>query len=208
MQHQPPEMLDMDESQLESLLARAENRQLEEDDFPTIRAVLQSYYYVTHLIGEKNTTIARLRKLLFGASTEKTADVLGRPDASSAAQNTTPNGAEPSAAAKSAEVQPIEERSAPRKGHGRRGADAYVGAQRIAVPHESLAAGDACPDCRRSTVYILSNPGPLVRFVGQAPLAATVYQLEKLRCQLCGKVFTAQRPRAWGRRNSTRPWPA
>jgi len=34
----------------------------------------------------------------------------------------------------------------------------------------------------------------LVRIVGQAPLAATVYQLEKLRCNLCGEVFTADPP--------------
>jgi hypothetical protein len=34
----------------------------------------------------------------------------------------------------------------------------------------------------------------LVRVVGQAPLAATVYSLERLRCGACGQVFTAQEP--------------
>jgi hypothetical protein len=29
---------------------------------------------------------------------------------------------------------------------------------------------------------------------GQAPLAATVYELEKLRCNLCGNVYTASAP--------------
>jgi hypothetical protein len=33
-----------------------------------------------------------------------------------------------------------------------------------------------------------------VRIVGQAPLAATVYELQKLRCNLCGEVFTAEAP--------------
>jgi len=33
-----------------------------------------------------------------------------------------------------------------------------------------------------------------VRLRGQAPLAATVYALEKLRCNLCGEVFTADPP--------------
>ena len=32
----------------------------------------------------------------------------------------------------------------------------------------------------------------LVRIVGQAPLAATVYSLERLRCGACGQMFTAQ----------------
>jgi transposase len=33
-----------------------------------------------------------------------------------------------------------------------------------------------------------------VRIVGQAPLAATVYELERLRCNACGQVFTAEEP--------------
>jgi transposase len=34
----------------------------------------------------------------------------------------------------------------------------------------------------------------LVRITGQPPLAATVYQLQRLRCHLCGQVFTADAP--------------
>ena len=38
------------------------------------------------------------------------------------------------------------------------------------------------------------RPGVLVRMIGQPPLAATVYELQKLRCHLCGQVFTAEPP--------------
>ena len=79
------------------------------------------------------------------------------------------------------------------KGHGRNGAEAYRGAARIDVPHPSLTAGDACPACGQGTVYEKA-PGVLVRITGQPPLAATVYQLQKLRCHLCGQVFTAAAP--------------
>jgi len=37
-----------------------------------------------------------------------------------------------------------------------------------------------------------------VRIVGQAPLAATVYSLERLRCGACGHVFTAPAPEGVG----------
>jgi len=37
-----------------------------------------------------------------------------------------------------------------------------------------------------------------VRIKGQAPIAATVYELEKRRCHLCGKVFTAEAPEGVG----------
>ena len=40
----------------------------------------------------------------------------------------------------------------------------------------------------------------LVRIIGQPPLAATVYQLQKLRCHLCGQVFTADAPAEAGPR--------
>ena len=33
-----------------------------------------------------------------------------------------------------------------------------------------------------------------MRLIGQAPMQATVYELEKLRCNLCGEVYTAQAP--------------
>src|SRR5207244_12615094 len=41
-------------------------------------------------------------------------------------------------------------------------------------------------------------PGVLVRVVGQAALKATVYELEKLRCNLCTDVFTAKAPEGVG----------
>ena len=85
-----------------------------------------------------------------------------------------------------------------RKGHGRNGADAYAGAEKIAVPHESLQPGDPCPKCEKGTVYETGRPGVLVRLVGQAPIQAKIYELQKLRCNLCGVVFTAQPPAGVG----------
>jgi hypothetical protein len=38
----------------------------------------------------------------------------------------------------------------------------------------------------------------LIRIVGQPPLSATIYRLQKLRCHLCGQVFTAAAPAAAG----------
>ncbi|HKB40194.1 MAG TPA: IS66 family transposase, partial [Gemmataceae bacterium] len=79
------------------------------------------------------------------------------------------------------------------RGHGRNGAEAYRGAERIEVPHPSLQAGDSCPSCGEGIVYDKA-PGVLVRVTGQPPLTAKVYQLHKLRCHLCGEVFTAAAP--------------
>src|SRR3984893_10275768 len=108
-------------------------------------------------------------------STEKTKNVLEQPEA------------------------PAPENDSKRaKGHGRNGASSYTGAKKGAVPHPELHAGDSCPGCETGKVYPQKEPRTLVRMVGQAPLAATVYELDRLRCNLCGEVFTAQEPEGVG----------
>jgi len=84
------------------------------------------------------------------------------------------------------------------KGHGRNGASSYTGAKKVAVPHPALHTGDHCPGCEKGKVYPQKEPRTLVRVVGQAPLAATVYELDRLRCNLCGEVFTAPEPEGVG----------
>ena len=64
--------------------------------------------------------------------------------------------------------------------------------------HESLQPGDPCPKCEEGTVYETGRPGVLVRLVGQAPIQAKIYELQKLRCNLCGEVFTARSPEGVG----------
>src|ERR1035441_5324655 len=84
--------------------------------------------------------------------------------------------------------------STPPPGHGRNGAEAFGGAQKVNIKHQKLTHGDRCPECGRGNVYGQKEPKVLVRIIGQAPLAATVYSLERLRCGACGQVFTAQEP--------------
>ena len=201
-----PEIIDLDVQKLETLLCRAEEGAFAQEDYPTIRAVLESYFYLTNLIDQKRTTIARLRKLLFGAQTEKTSAVLGRelpptgghessePASPSEQQNSQAASGEPPAADATSGARQF---SSGRRGHGRNGAEVYPGAQRLDVPHASLQAGDSCPECVQGTVY--ANPaGVLIRFTGRSPVQATIYALQKLRCHVCGKVFTAQPPEGVG----------
>ena len=84
------------------------------------------------------------------------------------------------------------------EGHGRNGRSAFTGARKVVVPHSSLHTGETCPGCGRGKVYPQKEPRTLVRIVGQPPLQATVYELDRLRCNLCGEVFTAQEPEGVG----------
>jgi len=98
----------------------------------------------------------------------------------------------------SAATEPTASPKKKTNGHGRAPATAYTGARQVHVPHPSLHHGDACTACPKGKVYLQKEPSPLVRVVGQAPLAATVYHLEELRCNACGQVFTAPAPEGVG----------
>jgi len=84
------------------------------------------------------------------------------------------------------------------KGHGRNSAGAYMGARKVVIGHANFASGDACPECDRGRVYTQRQPKTLVRVVGQAPVEATVFEMERLRCNACGQVFTAEEPEGIG----------
>jgi transposase len=195
-----PEILEVNPAQLEELLRRVEAA-LDETDATLIRQLLQSYLYVTDLVEDKNTSIRRLRELLFGKSTEKTAAVLG--PASDQPQATPPDtvvaetvlaaGEAAGGEAKESDTEATTDKAPARAGHGRNGADAYRAAARIDVPHASLKPGDSCPVCPEGILYEKAA-GVVVRIIGQPPLAAKVYELQKLRCHLCGEVFTAEAP--------------
>ena len=177
----PP--LEMSAEELEGLLERAREA-LGEAGYQKLKAVIHTLSYVTELLETREATLASLRRLLCRAHSEKTDAVLEEA------------GIAPSSTPSRPAADTVGKKPAP--GHGRNGATAYAGAQRIEVPHATLHRGDRCPECQRGKVYPLEEPGRLVRMRGQAPLAATVYELQKLRCNLCGEVFTAKVPAGVG----------
>ncbi len=183
-----PEIVEVNFDELMALDERAQARQFEGGDYETIRLLIASHHGLFELLRNKEISLARLRKMLFGASTEKTKDVLPAEETNSEAE---PSPPEKDEAADSTDEEPPED--AP-QGHGRNGADDYPGAEKVSVCHDTLQAGDDCPECGDGKVYDTGRPGVLIRIVGQAPLQATVYQLQKLRCNLCGQLFTAQAP--------------
>jgi transposase len=178
-----PERLDVTSEELEALLEGV-REPLGEVGYQKLQAAIHTLSYITELLETREATLEKLRRLLCHSRTEKTEQVLKEAGIETAGKKHTPPG------------EQTPKRKAP--GHGRNSAAAYRGARKVEVPHGSLKAGDQCPDCQRGKVYPQRDPGVLVRIKGQAPIAATVYELEKLRCNLCGDVFTAAAPEEAG----------
>ena len=172
-----PKQLDLKAEDLEALLQRVEKGSLQEGDYDIIRALVEAIALLSQSLDDKATAIKRLLRMIFGAKTETMEKVF---------QN------------KSKLEAISKQRSAePKKGHGKNGAAAYRAAERIKVDHQTLKSGATCPECK-GKVYPVKKSGVAVRFTGMAPLAAKIYDLEKLRCNLCGEVFTADTPEGVG----------
>jgi transposase len=179
------ERIDVKTDELKQALERSRQAPLEDPDYRKLEAAVNTLDYLTELIADKDTTIRHLRQLLLGSSTEKTRDVLQKA------------GMEPASAMQPEDAE-AQTKSDALPGHGRNGAEAFRGARKVDIAHQTLAHGARCSECGQGNVYIQKEPKVLVRIVGQAPLAATVYSLERLRCGACGQVFTAQEPEAVG----------
>ncbi|MBN2497029.1 MAG: IS66 family transposase [Deltaproteobacteria bacterium] len=175
---------EVDLKELEAILERTRGI-LAPQDHEKLRSAVETLAYLTRALEAKGVSIERLRRMLFGPSTEKMSRMLEPEQAGSVGQAGPDRPAEP---------------ESKRPGHGRHGAASFTGAEKVPVSHESLAHGDPCPACGRGKVYRLPDPARLLRITGMAPLQARLYELERLRCNLCGQVFTAASPEAAGTR--------
>jgi len=179
------ERVEIDVQEIEALLTCAKEA-LPEEAFTKIEQIVRAYLTMMHLVEDRQTTIARLRQMLFGASTESFSNVLKTLDPQTAAAHAQ-EGNKP-------DGEGDKQDTPASKGHGRNGASAYSAAKKVTVLLATLKPGERCPECIKGKLYENVPPGVVVRVVGQAPLAATVYELQKLRCNLCGEVFTAEAP--------------
>lgn len=179
----PPKRIDLNSEDIDALLDRVQSNSLTPEDHEIIKGLFETVEYLGQLADQKGQSVKRLLRMLFGSKTEKSSDILG------SELNPEVSGADEEDADTPEEPDPPEK---PIKGHGRRKASDYLTGERICVHHESLKSGEVCPKCHKGKVYPVKDPKTLVRVKGNTPFTATVYELEKLRCRLCGKVFTAQ----------------
>ena len=179
-----PQVLDVSMSELLEIVERTKEAPLGEKDHSMLTAAMTTLSVLMEELKKNKVSIQRLQQMLFGASTEKTSNVLKEDDKS-------PNSSEESSSASDVN------KDTKRPGHGRRPAAAYTGAERKRVPHPSLHSGECCPGCQSGKVYLL-KPATLIRITGMAPLGATVWECERLRCNLCGEVFKANAPEGVG----------
>ena len=159
---------------------------LGEEAYTDLRVAVDTLAFVSQEAERKGTSLLRVRHILFGPKTESFAAICRE-----AIQ------AEDPSAAKAPDRAKEKREKAP--GHGRNAPAAYPGAKRVPVALEGAGSGESCPECPKGKVYPQKEPATLVRIKGVAPFMATIYELERRRCNLCGQMFTAEAPAGVGK---------
>lgn len=170
-----PKRLQIPAKQLKALQQRIKQRNLQEADYDLLQGLTETVECLSQALAEKDTSIGRLCKYLLGAPTETAKNVL-----------------------KDHPQEPTEKQPHKSKGHGKKAAKDYSGAARVSIQHPCLQPGDPCPGCDKGKIYELAMPSVFVHIIGEAPLKATVYERTRLRCNLCGEVFTPELPDGLG----------
>jgi hypothetical protein len=178
---EPIQVVELSMDELRSIIEHVKELGLPEEDREKLWSVIESYAFLLDEIKDKKASIARLRQLIFGAQTETKENVGKRTGKSGTG-------------AKEKKKKKRKKKKQTKKGHGRIPAEAYTGAEKVGVAHESLRPADPCPNegCR-GKVYG-RDARKVIRIRGSAPFVATVYEQECLRCNLCGEVFGAKMP--------------
>jgi hypothetical protein len=154
---QPSKVTEIELRELQAILARAKAGPLGDAEVDKLKAAMDTLAFLTRELEAKGASIQRLRRMLFGPSTEKTSQVVGskQGDAtpSTATADTSPSAQSdvaqdedasdlaPAADEASQDATPTPDADAPapsssatepkRKGHGRNPAAAYTGANRV-----------------------------------------------------------------------------
>jgi hypothetical protein len=200
-----PKVVNATQADLDEILVLAK-ASFPSRQYDLLEAILGMFAYLMQALQNAKTSIARLRKLVFGARTERKATVLeglvsevpaDGPAAAASVPEPTPDAVAgtgtPSALATLGNAAPGAAASKRRRGHGRNGVEAYAGAEVVDVELAEPASGQVCPQCESGRVYAWP-PRTIVRMTGQPPIGATIYRLQQRRCRRCDALFTAPMP--------------
>lgn len=181
-------------SEIEALIARLEAGELGAEDRRLISRLLRLLLTLIRVVEQKNTSIARLKRMLFGPGSDArpTRPLPDKQDDESARQAT-------STAPATENKDAAQQASSPtkRRGHGRLPAARYTGAVVVSCQEAHLKPGAPCPAAPcRGHLYDTRSPAILIRLEGQPLVGATRFEQAVLRCSACQERFTARLPEA------------
>ncbi len=198
-----PKPIEMEHAQVEQLIRKAQQGTLDAAEQKRLVPLLKTLVWLEHTLFETRISLSKLKRILFGKKTEKRPRKPKEPDSGcDGSENGSDEGrGSHNPPAGTADPWCETQQGAPSgtsqskksRGHGRRAAADYRGAETVCCPHDEYQSGDRCPQCERGRLY-LSAPLVRLRFTGQPLALVTRFELQRLRCGSCGFITVACMP--------------
>lgn len=183
-------------AEVENLIQQIRGTNLDPGVKEKIERLLRTILILVDLLQRKNTSIKKLRELIFGKRTERhqmrKAELEEKADEGCGDEEKPPADSLQAPKVKQSASDYKEKPS--RKGHGQRALSDYPGAKVVTCLHPSLNAGEACPGRCGGRLYDLNEPTSLLQFTGQPLIEATNYERVVLRCAKCQQRYEAPLP--------------
>lgn len=181
-------------------ISRVQKSGLDADAQEFVTACIEVATWLPDVLEKNEITIHQLRKLCFGESgrRKKKKKSKNSDQEKSDKVNEDEKNPELEPEEKESELSPTATENCltpQKKGHGRYSHEVYSNAIIIPVQHTELKIGDDCPSDCGGKLYKLKQPGILIRITGNPLATVTKYELEKLRCALCGDIFSPELPK-------------
>ena len=203
-----PSTIKLSREQYDELSARLKSKELKPEDYDLLNGILKAMLWLTSQLEAGRLGMARLKRLLFGDKSEKREKILKGKEPVCGTASDTSNAAFEGGVAGSDCPEPSDNADDPsekaqgdasgktphNKNQGRRPTSDFTGANKVFCPHKRFKPGELCPECQKGSLHSSVDNGLFVRFEGSPPITATIYETEKLRCSVCGKVFEAPLP--------------
>jgi transposase len=199
-----PDRVHIDKEEMGALIERLESSNLNNTDKTIIASVIHCHFWIQLCLLEAKMSIKRLKGLFGLRTSEKRKNLPEEADSEEISLEEEVGGVDEADSNNKEVGQDLLDLSpfidtdeegddadkALVKGHGRLGHEEYVGATIQEHPHEFLSRGDPCPGQCGGKLYLV-KPKFIVCLKGNSLITAQKHILERLRCSLCGQVFTA-----------------
>ena len=187
--------LDLSEEALDALIGRIEQARthalaLSPDDYQLLLSAVMTLASMQEQLSHDDLTIRKFRKMLgIVRSSEKLKDLLPA-DGAGDEQKDNADDKPVNGSDNSSDPTPAKKR--PRKRKDRK-TPPRTPPTVLHHPITDLCKGDHCPGCHAGKVYKYV-PGQLLRISGHSPYSATRHVSERLRCNGCQQIFSAELP--------------
>ncbi len=182
-------------AQVEALLAKLEDpSSLTDEDCKKLADIVRTWAHVVQQVGQHKLSMRQLQRILGVLKKRGAAKPGSGPKGGPQGSDSSGTGGAPPNESNNpppSSTSEVTSATKNRNEHGRRGWDDFGELPAHHHTHCDLGPGCRCPKCQRGKLYPY-EPARFVSITGQAPLVGARHTADRLQCNLCKSLFTAQ----------------